>query len=67
MIHIDLGDLKQTITRGGKIYCVTFIDNFFRFTKLYLYRYKDDVFSAFISYKTVVENQLSKKNQKNKI
>lgn len=28
LIHTDLGDLKQTMTRGGKRYYVTFIDNF---------------------------------------
>ncbi|KAF3667319.1 putative anthocyanidin 3-O-glucosyltransferase 2-like [Capsicum annuum] len=32
-----------------------------RFTKLYLLRNKDDAFNAFVSYKSEVENQLSRK------
>ena len=27
LIHIDLGDLKYTMTKGGKRYYVTFIDD----------------------------------------
>ena len=44
------------MTRGGKRYYVTFIDNFSRFTKLYLLRNKDDAYNAFISFKNEVEN-----------
>ena len=33
LIHTDLGDLKQCMTRGGKRYYVTFIDDYSRFTK----------------------------------
>jgi hypothetical protein len=47
LIHIDLGDLKQTMIRGGKRYYATFIDDFSRFTKLYLLRNKDDAFMLF--------------------
>ncbi|XP_075080437.1 uncharacterized protein LOC107771575 [Nicotiana tabacum] len=61
LIHTDLDDLKQTMSRGGKRYYVTFIDNLSTYTKLYLLRNKDDAFNAFISYKTEVENQLSRK------
>lgn len=64
LIHTDLGDLKQIMTRGGKQYYLTFIDDFSRYTKLYLLRSKDDAFNAFISYKTKVENQLSRKIKK---
>lgn len=49
------------MTRGGQKYYVTFIDDFSTFTKLYLLRNKDDVFNAFTSYKSEVENQLSGK------
>ena len=34
LIHTDLGDLKQTVTRGGKKYYITFIDDFSRFTRV---------------------------------
>jgi len=28
LIHTDLGDLKQTMSRGGNKYYITFIDDF---------------------------------------
>lgn len=49
------------MTRGGKRYYVTFIDDYSRYTKLYLLRNKDDTHNAFLSYKSEVENQLNKK------
>ena len=61
LIHTDLGDLKNTMTRGGKKYYITFIDDFSRFTKVYLIRNKDEAFDMFLSYKAEVENQLNKK------
>ena len=61
LIHSDLGDLKQTMTRGGKKFYVTFIDDYSRFTRVYLLRNKDETFDMFLSYKTKVENQLDRK------
>jgi len=61
LIHTDLGDLKQTMTRDGKRYYITFIDDCFRYTKVYLLRNKDGAFNMFVSYKSEVENQLNKK------
>lgn len=61
LIHTDLGDLKQTMTRGGKRYYITFIDDFSRYTKVYLVRNKDEAFNMFLSYKAEVENQLNRK------
>ena len=49
------------MTRGGKRYYVTFIDDYSRFTKVYLLRNKDESFDMFLKYKTKVENQLSRK------
>ena len=60
LIHIDLVDLKQTMTRGGKNYFMTFIDDYSRYTKVYLIKHKDEAFDMFLSYKTEVENQLDK-------
>ena len=54
-----MGDLKKTITRGDKRCYITFIDDFFRFTELYLLRNKDDAYYA--AYKSNVENQLGRK------
>ena len=64
LIHNDLGDLKQTMTRGGKRFYVTFIDDLSRDTKVYLLRNKDEVGEKFSIYKNEVENQLGKKIKK---
>ena len=60
LIHSDLGDLKHTMTRGGKRFYVIFVDDYSRFTKLYLLRSKDEALEMFIKYKTEVENQKNK-------
>ena len=54
LIHFDLADLKQTMTRGGKSYFVTFIDDYSRYTKVYLIRHKDEAFDMLLSYKAKV-------------
>ena len=54
LIHSDLGDLKQTMTRGGTKFYVTFIDDYSRFTIVYLLRNKDEAFDMFLSYKVEV-------------
>lgn len=46
LIHTDLGDLKQRMTRGGKRYYVTVIGDYSRYTKLYLN--KDDACISFL-------------------
>ena len=56
LIHFDLGDLKQTMIRGGKKFYVIFIDDYFRFTKFYLFTKKDEVVDMSLSYKAEVEN-----------
>ena len=61
LIHTNLRDLKQTMTRGGKKYYITFINDFFRFTGVSLLRNKDEAFNMFLLYKGEVENQLNKK------
>ena len=40
---------------------MTFIDDYSRFTKVYLLRNKDEAFDMFLSYKAEVENQLDRK------
>ena len=61
LIHTNLADLKQTMSRGGKNYFVTFIDDYSRYTKVYLIKRKDEAFDVFLTYKAEVENQLNKK------
>jgi hypothetical protein len=57
LIHSDLGDLKHTMTRSGKKFYVIFVDDYSRFTKLYLLKSKDEALEMFIKYKIEVENQ----------
>ena len=49
------------MSRCGKNYFVTFIDDYSRYTKVYLIKRKDEAFDVFLTYKAEVENQLNKK------
>src|SRR4051812_42407634 len=61
LIHTNFRDLKHTMTKGGNRYYITFIDDFSRYTKVYLVRNKNEAFNMFLSYKGRVENQLNRK------
>ena len=43
LVHFDLGDFKSTIGRGGKQFYMTFLDNYFKYTRVFLLREKDEV------------------------
>ena len=60
LIHSNLGGLKNTMTRGGKRFYITFIDDYLRHTRVYFLRNKDEARHVFIKYKNEGENQLSK-------
>ena len=49
------------MTKSGKRFYITFIDDYSRYIWVYLLRNKDEARDASIKYKTKVENQLSKK------
>ena len=49
------------MTRGGKKFYATFIEDYSRFTRVYLLRNKDEALDMFLSYKAKVENQLDRK------
>lgn len=61
LIHSDLADFKNTSSRGGKLYYITFVDDYSRYTRVYLLKSKDEATSVFLKYKLEVENQLNKK------
>lgn len=48
------------LTRERNRYCIICIDDFSRFTRVYLFKHKNDDFNAFKIYKTEIENQLSR-------
>ena len=55
------------MTRGSKRFYMTFIDDYSRYTRVYLLRNKNEAREAFIKYKSQVENQLSKKIKRLKL
>ena len=59
LIHYDLCELNGILTRGGKRYFITFIDDYSRYTYVYLLKQKDEAFGAFKIFKAEVENQLN--------
>jgi hypothetical protein len=61
LVYSDVCELNGILTRGGKRYFITFIDDFFRYTYVYLMRNKDESFDIFKKYKTEVENQKDKR------
>ena len=61
LVHFDVYELNGVLTKGGKRYFITFIDDFFRFTYVYLMKNKDESFDMFKRYKTEVENQKDRK------
>lgn len=58
LIHSDVWSCS-TKSLGGCCYYVLFIDDFSRFTWLYPIHQKSDVFSVFVQFKSLVENQFS--------
>lgn len=61
LIHTDICGPMQTSTPGGKRYLVTFIDDFSRYTFVYLLSNKSDVPNVLKQYVALVQNQLGKK------
>lgn len=61
LIHTDFCDNKYYLTRGGKCYFVTFIDDFSKYTYVYLLRTKDDTFGKFKIFEEEIENKTGKK------
>ena len=55
------------MTKVGKRFYITFINDYSRYTRVYLLRNKDEAMDAFIKYKNEVENHLSKKIKKLRI
>ncbi|KAL0555831.1 hypothetical protein IC582_004332 [Cucumis melo] len=61
LIHSDLADFRTTTSRGGKNYYVSFVNDYSRFTKIYLIKAKNEAGSMFLKFKAEYENQLGKK------
>ena len=61
LIHLDLYEMNGLLTRGGKRYFITFIDDATRFCYIYLLKTKNEALHDFKIYKAQVENQLERK------
>jgi transposase InsO family protein len=53
--------MNSVLTKGGKRYFMTLIDDSTRFCYIYLLKSKDEVLHYFKIYKTELENQLERK------
>ena len=60
LIHSDVCDSNDVLTRGGKRYFITFIDDFSKYCYVYLINHKHEFFEKFKIYKSEVENQLER-------
>src|SRR6266542_3487332 len=61
LIHSDLCEMNGVLTKGGKKYFMTLIDDSSRFCYVYLLKTKDEALDYFKMYKAEVENQLDRK------
>src|SRR5512141_1912425 len=61
LVHSDLCEMNGVLTKGGKKYFMTLIDDCTRFCYVYLLKTKDDALHFFKIYKAEVENQLERK------
>ena len=56
LVHSDLCEMNGVLTKGGKRYFMTLIDDSTRFCYVYLLKSKDKVFHHFKIYKAEAEN-----------
>jgi hypothetical protein len=61
LIHSNLCEMNGILTKGGKQYFITFIDDSTRFRYVYLLKSKDEPLHYFKTYKDEVENHLKGK------
>jgi hypothetical protein len=60
LIYSDLCKMNGELTKYGKRYFITFIDDYTIFCHVYLLKSKDEALHYFKIYKAEVENQLEK-------
>ena len=59
-IHFDLWEMNAVLTKGGKRYFMTLIDDATKFCYVYLFKSKDETLDYFKIYKAEGENQLGR-------
>ena len=61
LIYSDLCEMNGVLTKGGKRYFMTLIDDATKFCYVYLFKSKDETLDYIKIYKAKVENQLERK------
>ena len=56
-VHSNVWGPTKSAYMGGRHYFVTFVDDFFRRTWVYVMKSKSDVFNVFLKWKNMVETQ----------
>jgi len=64
LTHSDLCEINGVLTKGGRRYFMTLIDDSTRYCYVYLLKSKDEVLNFFKIYKAEAENQLDRKIKK---
>ena len=64
LIHSDLCEMNGLLTRGGKRYFMTLIDDATRYFHIYLLKTKDEAFHYFKIFRAEVENQIERKTKR---
>ena len=64
LIHSDLCEFKGILTGGENRYIITFIDDFSKYTTIYLLKNKSDAFEKFQDFLKEVENQFGRKKKR---
>ena len=60
IVHSDLCGPMQTLSLGGNMYFLTFIDYYTRKTWIYLLKHKSKTFGIFKKFKALVEKESGK-------
>lgn len=63
-VHSNLCEMNELLTKGGKRYFLTLIDDASRYCYVYLVKTKDEALNYFKIYKAEVGNQVEKKIRK---
>ena len=61
LIHSNICELDGALTRNGKRYFITFIDDYSNYTYVYLMRHKSEALDIFKVFTTKIENQFGKR------
>ena len=63
LIHSDLCEMNGVLTKGGKKYFMTLIDDSTRYCRVYILKSKDEALNFFKIYKAEVETNLIEKSR----